>query len=613
MAQGPPHPMTGLAEPAWRTLQRCVLSDDPRRAALYARGGSALSRDRMRVAARASFATYFGAFPAGYWAAHTAVGRVRLAWRIDGTADVVVRGTDAEGVVSTLAHVRDATGEGSYELDITPRDGWLWCDIVAAADGATIGDVRWEAPGPAPAPATLTVCVTTFDREADCVRLLDRFAEDPGLRSCVDRIVVADQGTRPLVAADGFASVAARLGTMLQVVRQPNVGGSGGFSRGMVEAAAGTATHALLLDDDVDLEPESVRRLAAFAESSRTPTIVGAQMLSLVDPTRLHSFGERIERSGFWWEPVEPSLSGADLSTTTVESTPELSHRIDVDFNGWWMCLIPTATIRRLGASLPLFIKWDDAEYGLRAAAHGVTTVTLPGAALWHMPWTAKDDGLDWQAYFQLRNRLVAALLHGRRRGGRVLSASFAQDVNHLLCGQYGSAAVRALALTDLLRGPAHLWPVLRHGPARPAAVLTREGQAVLPESELPRALVDSTVAPPRGAAQMLARGARVLFHQLRPARSSASPVRLTRAEGKWWALGMLDSAIVDAASGKGAFAMRRSRGTAARGLRRAVALRARLWWQWPALARAYREAAPQEAAIGTWQARLATSSDGPS
>ncbi len=76
------------------------------------------------------------------------------------------------------------------------------------------------------------------------------------------------------------------------------------------------------------------------------------------------------------------------------------------------MCLIPRQVAEELGQPLPLFIKWDDAEYGLRAAEHGYPTVTLPGAAIWHMAWSDKDDAIDWQAYFHLRNRLVVAALH---------------------------------------------------------------------------------------------------------------------------------------------------------------------------------------------------------
>ena len=31
---------------------------------------------------------------------------------------------------------------------------------------------------------------------------------------------------------------------------------------------------------------------------------------------------------------------------------------------------------------------------------------------MWHVPWTDKNDAVDWQAYFHLRNRLVVSALH---------------------------------------------------------------------------------------------------------------------------------------------------------------------------------------------------------
>ena len=83
--------------------------------------------------------------------------------------------------------------------------------------------------------------------------------------------------------------------------------------------------------------------------------------------------------------------------------------------------------VREIGLSLPIFIKWDDAEFGLRANEAGYPTVSLPGAAVWHVPWTDKDDTIDWQAYYHARNRMLAALLHSPYpRGGRLIPESLA-------------------------------------------------------------------------------------------------------------------------------------------------------------------------------------------
>jgi GT2 family glycosyltransferase len=119
------------------------------------------------------------------------------------------------------------------------------------------------------------------------------------------------------------------------------------------------------------------------------------------------------------------------------------------------MCLIPRAVIEEIGLSLPLFIKWDDAEYGVRASAAGFPTVSMPGVGVWHVPWTDKNDALDWQAYFHQRNRTVRALLHSPYAfGGRMVRESFNHQVKHLLAMQYSTAELRLLAIEDVLRGP---------------------------------------------------------------------------------------------------------------------------------------------------------------
>ncbi len=119
------------------------------------------------------------------------------------------------------------------------------------------------------------------------------------------------------------------------------------------------------------------------------------------------------------------------------------------------MCLIPIEVVREIGLSLPLFIKWDDSEYGLRAQAAGYPTVSMPGAAVWHVPWTDKNDALDWQAYFHQRNRFVAALLHSPfPHGGRLIRESLNHQIKHLLAMQYSTVELRHLALEDVLAGP---------------------------------------------------------------------------------------------------------------------------------------------------------------
>lgn len=595
----------------WTDIQRLVLPsrDEREILPLYMRGEGWSVDTRRRVllagGATLSTATYFGVFPAGYWRRHTSVATVRFRADVRGSVDVFVRGAHEDGSLTTVA--RHTAVDESLRIDVSLETGTLqllWVEIQAAAS-ASVENVSWQAR--ATPPSTCAICITTFNRGEDCVGVLERIAGEAGLDSRVREVIVVDQGSRALQDTPGFDAVARDLDGRLRVIVQPNLGGAGGFSRGMLTADA-SVDHILLLDDDVRLEPESILRLLDFADRCATPTIVGAHMLSLTQPRILHSYGERIERSGFWWVPVAPDLVEIDLATHHLEDDPALRRTYDVDFNGWWMCLLPAEDVRRTGAALPLFIKWDDAEFGLRAAARGVPTVTLPGAALWHMPWTAKDDGLDWQAYYQLRNRLVTALIHSpHRHGGRLLLTSLAQDLNHILCLQYGSAVLRRRALRDVLSGPEHLAATQAGTPAELSRLLTGAGQKLVDESAAPRPRGATVAHPPRGAAVPV-RLARVLWHQLRPVSSGHSrevDIAVPRAGGKWWSLGVVDSATVESATGDGVFVGRRVRRTALSLARDAIVLRMRLLMHWPAVARAYREAAPRLASAEAWNARF--------
>lgn len=74
-------------------------------------------------------------------------------------------------------------------------------------------------------------------------------------------------------------------------ITQPNLGGAGGFTRGLYEVAGvAGADHAnvIFMDDDVICEPDVLIRLNAFANLTVEPVIVGAQMLHLLQPGRLH-------------------------------------------------------------------------------------------------------------------------------------------------------------------------------------------------------------------------------------------------------------------------------------------------------------------------------------
>ncbi|HEU0041909.1 MAG TPA: glycosyltransferase, partial [Jiangellaceae bacterium] len=539
------------------------------------RGDAILDRHRLRVDAgtHLSLGTYFNGFAAGYWRRWTVVTDVRLTVTVSGAgAHVVVYRSMANGrsqrveSQTTTSHERTTF---EFDLSLTPFQdgGWYWFDLIADDDDAVLEEAVWDADVPADRAETgsVTVGITTMNRPDFCAKLIGQLGADDEVRALLDEVLVMEQGTQKVVDDAHFAKAEASLEGRLRVIEQANLGGSGGFARAQLETLrAGRSTYVLFLDDDIVAEPESILRTVTFGDLARRPTIVGGHMFSIFSKSRLHSYGEIVNRYRFWWmspPSVEPDW---DFGARNLRSTRWLHRRVDVDFNPWFMCLIPTSVVREIGLGLPLFIKWDDSEYGVRAQAAGYPTVTLPGAAVWHVPWTDKNDALDWQAYFHQRNRFVAALLHSPfKHGGRLVRESFNHQVKHLVSMQYSTVELRHKALEDLLMGPEQLHADLpvKLGEIRELRSQFSDSQLKgdpdafpPPRRERPRKRDDAAEIPGR-AAQLVSAGLGSLrqFRKVRTLSRQFPEAVVPAMDAKWYRLASMDAAVVSMPDGTSA------------------------------------------------------------
>ena len=454
------------------------------------RGGARRERHRVVLDPHSTVGTntYWGRFHATYWQRWTAVGEVEVTARVSGTGRVRLMASDANKVWRIVAaeDVSDADGltvRLVAQIDRFVDGGGLWLELTTESAPMTVDDVRWSVAAPRPQrPTSVVIC--TYNRVDDCLNTLTAMADDPGAGEVVESVVVVDQGSDPLESRPRFAAVGERLGPRLRYVRQPNLGGAGGFTRGLYDATAGDPADdrdVLLMDDDVLLEPEILIRLTAFATCTTHPTLVGGQMLNLLHPAHLHISAEYAEpetlRVG---RAVPGALKEAYLLGHDDRDLPTVQdQRIDTEYNGWWACLVPAAVVRAIGYPLPLFFQWDDIEFGYRARAHGFPTVALPGAGVWHADFGWKDWD-EWHRYFNMRNGLITAALHtpfSVRRIGRRLGTLLGQ---YLVSMQYGLAATLIQAVDDFLDGPG----VLRDGSAAAAAEIRRI-RAAYPETQM--------------------------------------------------------------------------------------------------------------------------------
>jgi galactofuranosylgalactofuranosylrhamnosyl-N-acetylglucosaminyl-diphospho-decaprenol beta-1,5/1,6-galactofuranosyltransferase len=568
---------------------------------------------------RLTFGTYFNAFPASYWRRWTEFATVRLVVRASGQGSIIVyRSTSKGHVVRADAASIDGAGQTvEFDLPLKPfiDGGWYWFDVEAADSEMILEEAVWGFETDRQRVGTVTIGITTFNRPDFCVAQLLNLGQDRTVLDIVDEVIVVDQGTQLVEDNEDFSRAAEMLGSKLRVVKQPNLGGSGGFSRAMSEGAArGESDYVLLLDDDVVCELEGILRAVALADLAKTQVLVGGQMFSLYDRSVMHAYGETLATWKWFWGPAPATVHGHNFARKSLRSTSWLHRRIDVDYNGWWMCLIPTRVIREIGLSLPMFIKWDDAEFGLRAKAAGFPTVTMPGVAVWHVPWTEKDDTLDWQAYFHERNRLISGLLHSPyERGGRLVLESLENHVKRLMSMQYSTGETILLALSDVLAGPErmHRDMSFRLQELRGLRTQYTDGRSATDLDEFPAPKLKKPprrgkgVGNPAGTVGKVKMAVSGLVRQVLPTR----PLSATHPEGivphvdqRWYRLAHFDSAIVSTADGVAASWYRRDTGEFRDQLARSAAMHRRLYQEWPELARRYREALPELTSPETWK-----------
>lgn len=572
-----------------------------------------------------SFGSYFNAFPAGYWAEWTKVRRVFLNVKTKGRGNVVVYRSTATGVVSQVeTQMVSGTSDLTFELPLTRfgDGGRYWFDMVAGSEEFTLTSAQWSVPEEnRRLNGTASIGITTMNRPEYCTDVLRTLGKDERTKEFLDRIYVIDQGTKLVEDHPDYRDAAASLGDQLQIIRQPNIGGSGGFARGLYETVnTGLSDYTFLLDDDIEIDPESIVRAITFSNFSKKDIIVGGHMFHLNNRSVLLSFGEDIDPYFWVFANADSSqVTNHDFAQVSYRDCDWMHKRIDVGYNAWWMCLIPVSLTKDVGLPMPFFIKWDDAEYGLRARSNGVPTVTLPGAAVWHMDWSEKDDTVDWQAYFHARNRLVTAALYSPFSPPlSLLRTAYALEVKHNVSMQYFTAEVRLQAMRDFLAGPQTLAGTIhsRIGELRSRRKDFPDGQPAVDRDEYPPVLRKKPVKQinppvwsgpaPLALSKFAARGLKLTAKQLivpvNPETRSNPEVVISHRDNKWYHTGRFSSAIITNSEGSGFWWYKRDPELSRQNLAEATKLYAKVTWNWKKIQKRYRSAFAEMTSFESWE-----------
>ena len=442
--------------PTHSLLQPILLPTSLNEQDMYVRklGGELVYGDQLSSYGQAhlSFNTYMNSFYEDYWVKHTSVARIELFIRGQGRFWCnIFRETAAHGCVLIGRHFIDLEPGGVDEVCLPVslikeghgHGGRIFTDLKLTT-ASVISEMAWCTADKPRQAVSIGVGICTFNREAFVVRTVEKLISAPSA-AALARVVVVNQG-QPLLS-DAFSGLTRRSGPRLSIYAQGNFGGAGGFTRSAIELLKDRSiTHILFMDDDIELDARHLVTTAAFLRYARKPLAVGGHMLDLYRRNILYEAGNSISPDNHL-RPNHQNRDLYDLSTLSALSRASPSH-----FNGWWYTAIPAEAFREHGLPVPIFIRGDDLEYGVRINRAGIETVALPPVSVWHEPFYAKAPG--WQLYYDLRNRLIFASLHDEMFSLDSPARLLKLLMVHLIKHDYQHAWFMMQAVCDFLKGP---------------------------------------------------------------------------------------------------------------------------------------------------------------
>jgi GT2 family glycosyltransferase len=320
--------------------------------------------------------------------------------------------TFAEHSFNTKGEIQD------IELPIEYKNATVISFSLVTKEAATIYGGYWSAVCDKTKlnDVNIALCTTTFKKEDFIIpninlikkEIFDIVAET-GMDECGKHffVNVVDNG-QTLRTHDIETS-------FVKLYPNPNTGGAGGFSRGMMETAKlkesnqFDATHILFMDDDIKVLPESIKRtyaLLRLLKPEYKDRFISGAMLDI------NHMNEQYEDLGFCSDAAGAYMSQKPklyLHLTDQILKNEEDFSLHNNYAAWWYCCVPIKFVDKDKLSYPIFYRGDDVDFSLRNNAE---FITMNGICVWHLAFNAKvTPSLEF--YLVNRNSMITQALDG--------------------------------------------------------------------------------------------------------------------------------------------------------------------------------------------------------
>ena len=400
--------------------------------------------------AELSFDTSFGVFAAGRWKRLTSVDCLSVTVHASGSGRIelvgvrsVVRGLSLQEKIVASSGI-SSSGKTTLEVPDFAKTfiGTYFIRVSAEQSDVVVSGGQWTTTTTAPREVRLSLSITTFNRQdyvkPTVAKVLQLVENVDSLRDRM-RILVVDNARNINFDTAPNAPIT--------VVQNPNLGGAGGFARGIIHLRdEGWSTHVLLMDDDITLEPEALLRTFALFTFARDANLcIHGAMLSEEQAWMQFEAGSK-----YRWRSLYPLLAiGREDDLRERKLALRDAHEKKFAYTAWWYTAFPISITR--DNPLPVFVRGDDVAFGLMHT--GKHSVTMNGVIVWHADFGLKNNPSS--LFYEKRNfAIVDTLVFANHHWWHLARRFIALSFRNLFSMRYASVEYMIRGVRAYLAGP---------------------------------------------------------------------------------------------------------------------------------------------------------------
>lgn len=380
--------------------------------------------------------TYFNSLSVGKWKTNTDIAELNFTIRFKGKIKIIWhlhRLHFSHRILNEVYLENSELSEVTIPLLFwdSLEQGMLAFDIEALSD-AEVHDFHYSTISERKRTISLGIIITHFNRQQYVLPAVERLKREllnqEEFRERVSLFIVDNSQNLPLLE-------------QVTIIPNENLGGSGGFTRGLIHLKElGSYSHCLFMDDDASCEVEGIKRTIALLEYvNKSNTAIAGAMLREAEMFRQFENGAKFDGV---CKPNKPYLDLRDVNSLLLN---ELEERID--YGGWWFFAFPLSEVKHY--AFPYFVRGDDSGFSL---VHNFNIMTLNGISSWQEDFALKNGPLPH--YLDTRYHIMHNF-HNLVEGGRflILKTSARMCLKNLLTYQYETALAAIYAIEDVSKG----------------------------------------------------------------------------------------------------------------------------------------------------------------